>query len=165
MRKRPIDLPGFFAAHLCIKIYQRKIRNAMNDDIRNRKSIIGIKDDDADVPANGRCRDDDVFADIRETLRKIKINRLSKICGESKQIYREEDLFDKRGQGGKIILDEPREISRKRRHPKHERINGRKINGRRIDPPRDPIGFAELSPIKRDPAVLLPNEMKNRDER
>ena len=51
-----------------IKINERKIRNAVNDDVRHGKSIIGIKKDDPCIPANGSRRDDNILSDIQKTL-------------------------------------------------------------------------------------------------
>src|SRR5690606_29888992 len=121
--------------------------------------------DDADVPAKSRRSNDDVLADVREAFCEIEICRPSEIHRESENINREQNRGDQRGQGGKIVFDEPSEISRQRCHPKRERINCRKVNGRCIYPPRKTVRFAELSAIKSHPAVLLPNEMKNRDKR
>jgi hypothetical protein len=58
--------PGRFAPRFRVKINEREIRNAVNNHVRHRKSVIGIKRDDADIPANGGRRDDNILADVQK---------------------------------------------------------------------------------------------------
>ena len=64
MRKRAVNAAGSLAAKPRVNIDQCKVRHAMNDDICHRESLIIIENDDADVPANDGCRDNDVLADV-----------------------------------------------------------------------------------------------------
>ena len=79
VRNRAIKFIRIFAPRPRIKIDQRKIRNAVNYHVRYGKGVIGIKKNDADIPADRRRRDDNILADIQKTGRKIKIDRFGKI--------------------------------------------------------------------------------------
>lgn len=164
-RKPAIDRTGSFPPHPCVHIDQGEVRHAVDDDVGNRKRIIGIEKDDAGISTNGGRRDNDVFPDIQKAGGEIKIDRFEKVCREGEDVDREKNVFNDGGQSEKVVLEKPIEVPRQARHPKGERVKGREINGRRIYRPGPTLALARLSPVKRDPAVLLSYEMKDRDDR
>src|SRR5690606_41631369 len=92
-RKRSIDPAARLAAELRIEVYQRKIRHAVDDDIRDRERVVGIKVNDTDIPAKCGRRDDYVLAEVQKAVGKILIDRLAGIRREREDVEYENDPF------------------------------------------------------------------------
>ena len=135
----------------------------MDDDVCHGKRVIGIEINNADVPADRRRSDNDILADIQKTICEILVERLSEVRGERNYIDWKKNGLDDHRQRDKIVLHKPLKVPRQRSHPKRQRIDRRKIDCNRIDPPSRSRCLSQLPTVQRNPAILLAHKVKHRD--
>ena len=69
----------------------------MDDDVCYRESIIRIEINDADIPANCGCGDDDVLADIQNAGSEIERDRFGKLSSQGNDInWKQDRLYNRR---------------------------------------------------------------------